>query len=309
MISREQEPGTGTRSGFHFYDLYEKCRRKFFIMYVKGIESAYAKIPLELGSAFHYGKEVFYNEKSKEKALEACIEKIKEHRDFYYDEESYAKVLNRTPIMLESWIDTYGFSDLETYDIFAVEEYIEAVLPGTGNVMSMRLDAILQHKKSKATYIMETKTTQSSMDNMKISVRLGDQATVYTYGFKQRFPNMHLVGVVPDITFWSKNTVNPKLIKHWRGFQDIVYRSRRDLEEWELGMNSTISEISQKVEAYNNGMSEFVLFRRNTYWCNAYYRPCEFASICRGCDLGDIRSKDFVEIVRNRSVTEEVAEC
>ena len=96
------------------------------------------------------------------------------------------------------------------------------------------------------------------------------------------------------------------MIRHKRGFQDIIYRSKRDLKEWMEGMNSTISEMSQKAEAYYNKYSEFGLFPRNTYWCSAYYRPCEFATICRGCDLDDLHTDDFVKVDRSgTSLTEE----
>ena len=306
MKTKNQKPGTGTRSGIHFHQLYQKCPRKFFIQYVKNVESAYAGEALVLGSAFHAGKESFYLNADKGKAIEDCISVVREEEENFFSEEIFQKVLHRAPTMLESWIDEFGFSDLEKYNVFSTEDYIEVALPHTGNTLTMRLDAVLEHKQSGATYIMETKSTQSSLDNMVTSVRLGDQATAYIFGFKSKYPDVPLTGMVYDVTFWSKSTTNPELIKHKRGFTDIIYRSKRDISEWVEGMNSLISEISQKVQAYKDGVSEYALFPRIDYWCNAYYRPCEFSTICRGCDLDDIRSDDFVKVIRkNQSITEE----
>lgn len=306
LKTREREPNTGTRSGFHFYDLYNKCPRKFFINYVKGIESKYTGPPLILGGAFHLMKEMFYKGKTVSDAILIGIENIKEKEGLFYDPEQYQKVLFRTPVMFESWVEEIGKGILEQYDVFQAEQYIEAPLPDTGFKITMRLDAILKHKERSYYTIEETKSTQSSIDNMKLGVRLGDQATLYTWGFRKAFPDLPLLGVVPDITFWSKSTVNPKLIKHYRGIYDIVTRTKDDLRIWEIGMNTLVEEITNKVNNYIDGKVPEEAFYKDTYWCNSYFKPCEYATICRSKNLDSLVSDEFVKIIPCKDLNIEV---
>lgn len=308
LETREQEPNTGTRSGFHFYDLHKKCGRKFFINYVKGIESKYTAPPLVLGGAFHLAKEMFYKGKTVQESILLCVDYIKKKEPLFYDPEQYGKVLNRCPQMFENWAEEVGRAILEEWDVFAAEQYIEASLPDTGYRITMRLDAILKHKKMTYHTIEETKSTQSSLDNMKLGVQLGDQSTLYTWGFKKAFPDLPLLGVIPDITFWSKSTQNPKLIKHYRGIHDIITRTKHDLRVWEIGMNHRIKLITEQTEAYltNPCLETEHAFDKDTYWCNSYFKPCEYANICRCKDLDSLVSDDFIKVIPCKDLNKEV---
>lgn len=281
-----------TGSGYHFYDLARKCERKFYLNYVLGIESKYTASPLILGGAFHEGKASFYLTGDKEKALEVCTTHIKKAQVEFYKEEDFAKVLTRCPIMLESWIDKHGYKDLETFSIIDVEKFVEVPLPETNYRITMRFDAVLQYKSSGNYILMETKSTQSSISNMINQVSIGDQATTYLWGFKKVYPERSLLGMVYDVTYWPKTSVNQKLIQHKRGFTDLIIRTKRDFAEWETGMNETISSISSKVDrVLNHGESEFI-FERDTYWCYSYFKPCEYKPICRGCTIAPANPPD-----------------
>jgi len=285
-VQREPLPSAGIRrkgshTGFHFFNLHQNCARKFFIMHMARIVPAFTAPPLIFGGAFHEGKAVFYTTKSMRKALAYVRKDIALRRKEYEYDDAYEAALYRCPILLEHWIDKHGESDLRVYKIIAVEHEIRMKVPGTeGFIVTMRPDAVVQHKKSGEYYIMETKTSSFSISLTADGVYLGDQATQYTWGVQEKM-KLPVSGVIPDIAYWNKNSVKEENISCVRS--DIVYRTKHDVDEYKRSVALILNEIAQKAAAFRTGKYEPTdLFPRNTYYCNAYMKPCEFANICRG---------------------------
>jgi hypothetical protein len=266
--------------GFHFYNLYHNCKRKFFIKYVLGIENRYTSQALIGGGAFHAGKAEWYRTADHGLSMEVCRAGIEAAKDEFETEEEYDRTIDRFPAMLDSWIMTHGVNDLERYTPLAIEKEIVLPVPNTeGFYVTMRADAVLQDNRYKQIYIMETKTTQFSKLIQEKGVYYGDQALMYIWGWLETAGKL-VDGVIPDITYWNKKSHDVGKIEHWRG--DIVTRNRSEIEDFLLGVAGTLNEISQKVRAYEEkGYPEEILFPRNTDRCMDFFRPCEFADICR----------------------------
>lgn len=268
-------------SGFHFFNLYQNCPRKFFIKYFGRIIPLFTAPPLIFGGAFHEGKAIFYTTKSARKALAFVKKDIIARKNEYEYKDAFETALERCPILLEHWIDKHGESDLSTYKILEVEKEIILKVPGTeGFVITMRPDAVVQHRKSKEIYIMETKTSSFSVDLTVNGVYLGDQATQYWWGVEEKFGH-RVDAVIPDVAYWNKNAKNESNIACVRG--DFVFRTQNDIAEYKRGVANVLNEIAQKASAFKTDSYEPTdLFPRNTYYCNAYMKPCEYAEICRG---------------------------
>ena len=292
MATRRTPERKASKMGYHFYNLYQNCRWKFFIKYVLQLDPVKTSAPLVLGAAFHEGKATWYLTGDRNKAVEVCVAEIKDRRS-ELEEDAYARVLARAPIMLTSWIDEHGERDLEVFNVIDVEKYVEVPLELTSHKISMRFDAILQYKNTGNYVIMETKSTQSSIEGQKRTVATGDQATTYTWGFRKEWPDRPLLGVIPDITYWHSSSTNPDKIINYRGFHDPVIRTNQDLQEYELYTADLLSEISQRIGAYKKGpFPPIQLFGRNTQWCDSYFRPCEYWPICRNCK--GLEDPDFI---------------
>jgi len=271
-----------TRSGFHFWNLYQNCRWKFFLRYAMGIEPDKTPKALSFGGAMHEAKATFYRTGDEAEARRIFVDNLSQMRSQYEDDETYLADENRGPLLLDRWIDTFGRSDRISHHILAVEEPMEVALPN-GFAVTFRCDAILQPRGHKESYIYETKTTGFSSEVTENGVALGDQATMYIWGARKLHPEWNIAGLVPDIMYQRQSKISCS-----RG--DVVFRTDRDVSQFERMMVGLLTEISQKTQALEKGYDPLQLFDRNTSWCTSYYRPCEYAGVCRQWDLKGIPS-------------------
>jgi hypothetical protein len=276
--ARESAKRRASHAGFHYHNLYQCCQIKWFMRMILRIETRYTAVPLINGSAFHEGKAVFYKTGSKAKALRKAETEIKQRKEEFEYLDDYLSVLDRVPILLEAWIDKFGYDDLKRFRIIAVEEELLMKVPGTSYVFSLRPDAIVEEKDGqRLRYGMETKTSSFSIKTTELGVHYGDQATAYLWG-ANAFYDKPLYAVIPDIAYWNKQSTKPSNITLTRG--DLVQRSPRRIGQFANGLAQLQSIMSQKVEAYKRGADPYTLFQRNTHYCNAFFKPCEYAEIC-----------------------------
>jgi hypothetical protein len=278
----KKEIGTrrsGSEAGWHFINLFQDCKMKFYIRHVLKYIPLTTGGPLVFGGTFHEAKAVFYKTGNLKKSLSYFMKELRSRQD-EIEERLFEQYYNQGPIMLQTWIHRFGFSDLENYKIIAVEEEIRPRLPN-GFYMTMRPDAILKSRDGNI-YIMETKTTFSNPSLVTQGVVLGDQATAYIYGVQQVY-KIRPYGIIPDIIGWSLGSQHIDKIVAFRG--EIVTRSDRLLEELESSMTSELLDISTRVASIKkHPISE--LFPRNTSYCMFYNHRCEYADVCRS-DLSE----------------------
>ncbi len=269
-------------SGFHFYNLHQCCQRKFYIKYFCRFVPNKVAPALINGSAFHEAKELYYLTGSTKKAVDIAEKYVKKNFEFFQEEADYDNILYRLPIIISQWIDKFGEYDRKQYKFLAIEKEFKIALPTIDGFpkihVTIKPDAIVQDKVSKDIYIMETKTSGFSIDLTNNGVHYGDQATTYIYAVEKCLKKQ-VYGVIPDIAYWNTRSKEESNIKIIRG--DIVIRKERDLEVWEKSVRQEFLEISQKIEAVREGYDEDAIFRRNTYYCMSYGKPCEYAGICR----------------------------
>lgn len=270
-------------TGFHYLNLFQSCQRKFYLRYHLRIRPKFVHPALIQGSAFHEGKATYYTTKSEAKALAVASLILKQSKNELEHPEDLKEMDFRITNLLHSWIEDHGKNDLKQYKILYVEKELHVPIAHTPYIMTQRPDAILQDKMSKLIYIYETKTSSFSHRVTNDAVFYGDQATSYLWGAKKLL-KLDVYGVVPDISFWSKQSRDVNSIKNIRG--DITVRSDYALDQFEKGIGQVLSEINQKSLAYKKGRDPWLLFPRNSHYCTAYSTPCEFASICfEDCEI------------------------
>jgi len=269
-----------SHSGFHFFNLFQNCPRKFFIKYILRITTETTGSPLIFGAAFHEGKAVWYETGNKNKALSTAQFEVDDRKSEYEKYEEYERDSKKISILLDRWIEKFGRQDLKVFKFEAVEKQVEVEIPHTsGFKMTIRPDAIVTNTDGES-FVLETKTSGFSPYVADKGVYYGDQATSYLYGAKKSYPNLNIQGVLPDIAYWNKKTFNEENITFMRG--DLIYRNNRNLEEFALGVANVVTTISQSAKAYFDGKAPAaMLFPRNTSWCLSFSRPCEYADICR----------------------------
>jgi hypothetical protein len=249
------------------------------LRYLYQISTKFTAVPLINGSAFHEGKAEFYLTKSEKKAISKCKSEIKARRKEFQDEADYFEVIDRCPQLLSNWILELGKEDLKRFKIVGVEREFKILVPGTNFYMTVRIDFIGDDKSSLDRYIYETKTSSFSEKTTKFGVYYGDQATIYTWAVETALKKK-IAGVVPDIAYWNKAAKSSGNIHCFRG--DIIERGPTRIKQFLGGVAQLQSEIAQKVEAFKEGYDPYVLFQRNTHYCNAFFKPCEFGEICNG---------------------------
>ena len=263
-------------------DLFATCSWKFFLRLLLGLEPIHKATPLIFGAAFHYGKAVFYATRRGAKALDAAEKAI---LHFKHELESGVEpeaLITRVRTLLSRWITTFGQRDLLELEILGVEKEMKVPVPGLkGFFFTVRVDLLARRKSDRAIIIGETKTSSHSVKLTLDALELGDQVSAYVkvVGDKLGEP----VSVLPDVAYWGKHTVDPAKIEIVRG-TDLT-RSKYATSQFMAGVSQRFSEISQKVAAYEEGRDPGGLFPRNTFYCTAYGRRCEYAEVCRDSRL------------------------
>jgi hypothetical protein len=275
---REKEQRSASHAGFHFHNLYQCCQIKWMTRFLLRIDVTYTQTELINGSAFHEGKAEFYLTGSEAKAISKAKREIKSRELEFKDSGEFNKVYERCPILLKHWIDKFGKQDLDRFEFIAVEEEISLKVPGTNFIFTMRPDAVVRERSGdKDNYIMETKTSGFSIKTTEIGVYYGDQSTAYKWGVEAKY-KIPIYGIIPDIAYWNKESKLESNIECRRG--NIVLRDNTRVAQFIAGVKQLQSEISQKIEAYKSGIDPYMLFQRNTHYCNAFFKPCEYAPIC-----------------------------
>ncbi|MFH1624127.1 MAG: hypothetical protein ABID54_03100, partial [Pseudomonadota bacterium] len=98
--------------------------------------------------------------------------------------------------------------------------------------------------------------------------------TGYLWGLKQLYHDKTVRGIKADVIYKRGKAPIVHMVS------DPIYRTERDLLEWELGTIGTINEITQKVQEYekNNALLS-MLFWRHHEVCAKW--KCEYEDICR----------------------------
>ena len=275
---KKKEVSRESHSGFSFYSLYQHCSRKFFFKYLMGLQTKYTSLPLLNGSAFHEGKAVWYNTGKMDRALKKVKSELKSRRSEFKDDEDYENLSSRCSILLQQWIMDWGELDLRTYSVIEVERKHEIKLPN-GFIFTIKPDGVFVRKDNNKVYVHETKTSGFSATSAMDGVFYGDQATSYLWALGELYPDMKIEGVLPDISYWHKSTIDPFKIRNERGA--LVRRSPEQLHEFSLEVMNILSEISQKAKAVRSGIHPIAVFPRCTHWCNSFFSHCEYVNICR----------------------------
>ena len=269
---------SATASGFHFVNLFQLCSWKFYLRYCLKIDTRFIPEALVFGGAFHEGKAIWYTTKNEAKALQATVNYIRGFKADFESPAAYKLAFDRCPILLGQWITQWGKTDLKRYKFLSIEKNFSMPLPGTPYFFTSRPDAVVEDKQTKEWSVLETKTSASSIQLATDGVHYGDQATAYAWTVRHHFGKKPAY-IVPDIAYWNKRVVGAKTqcVR-----PELVYRSDDDIDQFIKGTAQLTMEIAQKTEAVRKGSHDpHVLFPRNTFYCNAYYRPCEFADVCR----------------------------
>lgn len=265
-----------SKSGYHFLESFETCKRKWYIRYILGIEPDRKPFQLIFGGCFHHGKAIFYETKSEKKAIAAYLQALKESKGEVEDASTlYPMMVKRGPIMLSRWINLLGRNDLQTYKILALEKVIKFSLPN-GYVFTMKPDVVME--ADAGIYLFDTKTSWYSANLQAEQVETGDQSTAYLYGWNLTHPKKKAIGLVPDCIYWNRNTEDPDKINCTRS--KLVSRTERELQEWVEGTMSNLADMASRVRGLVKH-GDAATFPRTTSYCLSYNRACEYLDICR----------------------------
>jgi hypothetical protein len=299
MSSRESP------SGFHFWNLYQNCHWKFFLRYVMGMIPLQISKHLLYGIAIHGAKAQFYATGSIDEAVGEFDKIIQASESQYEKPEDYILDSNRGPTLLRYWYEDVGKADLTDYDVFSIEQELNPILPN-GFRVTLRPDTIFKTKGTKELLIAETKTSGFSKSVTEEALNFSDQVTMYIWGVKQSYPKESVMGVLPDVMYQNKSKIKCAP----RG--DIIFRTDKELRDFELSTMGILTEISQKIQAVKSGLDPAIVFDRNTSWCTSYNKPCEYIGICRNWNLKGVPSgfekSDWIEEKETLALVPEVQE-
>jgi len=262
-------------NGFHFYNLYLDCPRKWYLKYVNGLQPEEKSPSLIFGSAFHEGKAVYWeNGYDGDGFLEVFQRELREHAHEYMDQGVFQKDLQKGLRMIDDWLSTWDDENRERYKPLEVEqEYQIPIGPNGEFIFTIRPDVVLKDLKAGTIIIEDTKTTGWSVELVQKTNELADQLTSYIWGVRKMHPEWNLEHARLDISYARQS----KIASH----RTIpLYRSKGELAVFEMNLYGIILEVSQKYKS----LAKYpwpLLFPRNGNQCWKFNRECEYARICR----------------------------
>ena len=259
-------------AGFHFYNLYQCCPRKFYLRFVCGLAEKETPASLVFGAAFHEGKAAFYRTHSPERGNNCA-------RRYVQANGGDTALVLRVTALLNAWYAKFGYADLRKYEFVSIEQEMTIYLLNDF-VFTGRPDAVVRSKFDPDSYIiLETKTSGTSRELTEQSVRFGDQATSYAalVSAVLGIP-AETLAIQPDIAYWNRKASLESNIDCYR--PESFCRTENDIVEFRNSVGQVYSEMSQKIAALP-AHDPVQLFPRNTYYCMSFFKPCIYADICR----------------------------
>lgn len=279
-------------SGFHFYNLYLDCPRKWYLKYVNGLQPESKSSALSFGSAFHEGKEAYW------RAIRAVQQGTAEETETtpvvdpadaflsgfdkgmhavqraYEDPEVYTSDLKKGFTMIDDWLSKYDEENRERYIPLEIEvEHKVPIGPNEEFIFTVRPDVVLKDNLKNNIIVEDTKTTGWSLDMTFRVQELGDQLTSYLWAMSKVHPEWRV-----DFARIDGSYMKGRQVRSEKGTP--VYRSQRELLYFEMGLYGIILEVSQKYASLQKYPWQ-LLFPRNGGQCYKYNRACEYADICR----------------------------
>lgn len=261
---RERE----SSSGFHFLNTFEDCWRKGWFKYILKWEPDKISPSLLFGQSIHHAIAEFYLKSID--IVDCFVVKLQSMKMLYNDLETYDKDLKRGKGLLDLWMINWGLDWKEREELLAAETSFKVKVGDFD--FTGRYDGVFKDKKSGKRFIREIKTTSWSVMGMYDGVHSSDQPTAYLYSWNQDHPHEHIDEVQVDILYNRSSVYKCER-------PPMIYRSKRELEEWALGTNTLISEIAQRVKSLADYPS-IQLFKRKGN-CDAGKFKCPYRSICR----------------------------
>lgn len=262
-------------AGFHWMSTYQTCPRQWFFKYVLGFLPELTGQALVFGAAFHEGKARYYETGDPDAMYSAAIDSLwgrEAELGPYIDLADLTSDLRK---MLGSALPLMA-SDRDDFDFLAIEKQFEPEL-ANGFKMTIRPDAVVRSRVDGDVWILEHKTTRSSISGMLRSVTNSDQATAYTMGIRKvagvlGVDPSTVRGVIPEVSY-LKGSVCQTVAG------DPIIPTSWQIDAFEAGAIGLLSELGDKVERLGTYPAE-VLFPRSTLLCTGFLK-CDYEPICK----------------------------
>ncbi|KKL11250.1 hypothetical protein LCGC14_2547700 [marine sediment metagenome] len=191
----------------------------------------------------------------------------------YQEAEKFDEDFDRGIRMLNYWWDKWYSFDLENYEILEVEVQHSLKLgPNNDFTFTLRPDRIMRNKRTQNVEIFEVKTTGWSIGKVFEKVERGSQATAYVWGLNKVHPEWNIRTVIPEILYNRGKVIDAKR-------PGIAYRSEGRLTIFEMGLYSTILEVTKRYKSLETYPWP-LLFPPHENHCTLF--GCEYTDVCEG---------------------------
>ncbi len=265
----------GSPYGYHYYNEYQSCPRKWFLHHYCGLEPTHQKPALLLGSAWHETLEEFLRSDSVVLALNKGLVYLDDNIRFLDDksklDEMKECIRMGLPIWLSATKEAYN-SAWHSFHPTALELTYEFRATDTQRFpLTARLDGLVEEQATKQIYLLEHKSTSYSASSVLNALNCEDQITCYMGIYDAVNQPSKVVGALVDIINFKPKTPTVTY--------DIIIRSEEELAQYSHTLLGLQEDISQKLDALRNGLNQWYLFPRNGAWCGMF--GCPYEDVCR----------------------------
>lgn len=265
-----KQPYRESPAGFHYYQSYLDCPRKWYFNYAVKWRPLKKGKALLFGSAIHEAFDTFWKTDSADLMKAAGLGELEHNQEQYRERSDYLLDTTRMPKMLDTWLGTWEKVDKLQYELIESETSYTIDF-ADGLVLTVRPDRIMRDRQTGTYSVWDVKTTSYSVPKAYEAAEQNDQMTAYIWAVKKVHPEWQVLQAEIDVLY-NRNSVFEA------ARPATIYRTQFDLDVFEMNMQGVIEEVTGKVEALKDTPYP-MLFPRHGAFCGAF--GCEFASICR----------------------------
>lgn len=265
---------------------FKDCPRKYFFEYILGWRSAFPSNDLVFGTSWHMAVEHLLLKGYGPEALnEAKLVFALNYRDSFdqsTDELFEPKNLQGALTGLSLYAQRFQ-SDMTKYNVLHTEVGI-AVLIAPERTLYMKLDAIVEEKKTELISFIDHKTSKRKQSNWDMSWQLSGQMLLYLFTLYCMYPHDKVdKGIVRGAFFYKDTEAKRKKGEEPVQFdQANVSKNFDQLQMWLDSTNYWYERLELEMKRLGECSSDdttMKAFPQNDQACNKYY-GCPYLEHC-----------------------------
>lgn len=247
----------------------ERCPRRYFFRYMRGLETMYPSVHAHRGDAVHLALRRFYAGGTPEEAVATYLQRMGE-----FAQQGDPLLLKEVPLwkgVLEGYFQHWAG---DTFEVLKAPEAELTAKLGRHSI-GARLDLIIRRADG-TVWVMDHKTVSRTGSSFWSQFFVDKQGSTYCY-IAQEALGLPVAG-------WIINALKPT--KEDRYERNAFMRTQRQIDSWKRQEEAHLDALEQRRALTGDaGVDDLeridIHFPQRTVECHTVYGTCPFLAVCQ----------------------------